>query len=563
MPTQIRREPRDIGCCLIFFVLVSASCGALFYAYQKGNPQGFLGIQDSDGQSCGVDIAVKTQPYLYICPDQQDEFSSSATTVCVDICPASGVTSFCAKGYPSKVAASLVCIPYFDSITWQKLEASSFRFMVAISAFANNVSHSWILLLVVNPVLSFGLSLVFLRSMRMSARFVFWPSLATVVFGFVAVAIYSLQKHFSNGSGSDLLYGIVGLSIAVLALFVTFVSRRSIARSFFFLEASGECLTDSLPMMLQPVFECFKKVVLALIFLFGVASLLSCKDRMSTYLLYSMAFFVLLVFVWLAECMGTLSRFVMGYLSQEWFFSTYDSTQNHKLIPTWNIAEAYRTALQYHWGSLCFGAMANMLLKPVRLVLRLIMLLTKSCGISSVKRFYKRIVPFGDSAYLAIAMEGHRYLDACREAAEILGNESVQEITWLDDILIEVQILGSFAISFWVTCGVWICMATLPSFNDPYSSSYLDDKEIVLATAFLASQLCIWPLMECIGQVADALLFSYRAGSGGYLGIAAMVSERTGLFQMDCVGGPGAFTPFTHHPPKLTQMLVFLNEGQA
>jgi hypothetical protein len=39
--------------------------------------------------------------------------------------------------------------------------------------------------------------------MRMSARFVFWPSLATVVFGFVAVAIYFLQKHFSNGSGRE------------------------------------------------------------------------------------------------------------------------------------------------------------------------------------------------------------------------------------------------------------------------------------------------------------------------------------------------------------------------
>ena len=60
------------------------------------------------------------------------------------------------------------------------------------------------------------------------------------------------------------------------------------------------------------------------------------------------AFFVLLVFVWLAECMGTLSRFVMGYLSQEWFFSTYDSTQNHKLIPTWNIAEAYRMRATKH-----------------------------------------------------------------------------------------------------------------------------------------------------------------------------------------------------------------------
>eukprot|EP00438_Fugacium_kawagutii_P022324 Skav221795 [mRNA] locus=scaffold4067:181984:182304:- [translate_table: standard] len=91
---------------------------------------------------------------------------------------------------------------------------------------------------------------------------------------------------------------------------------------------------------------------------------------------------------------------------------------------------------------------------------------------------------------------------------------------------------------------------------------YVTDKDIVLVTAFLISQLSIWPFMESIGQVADALLFSYRAGSGGYLGIAAMVSERTGLFQVDCVGGADGFTPFTHHPPKLTQMLVYLNEGQ-
>lgn len=48
-------------------------------------------------------------------------------------------------------------------------------------------------------------------------------------------------------------------ALQVLSLFVTFASRRSIARSFFFLEASGECLTDSVSMMLQPVFECGKK----------------------------------------------------------------------------------------------------------------------------------------------------------------------------------------------------------------------------------------------------------------------------------------------------------------
>ena len=260
---------------------------------------------------------------------------------------------------------------------------------------------------------------------------------------------------------------------------------------------------------------------------------------------------------------------------------------------------------------------------------------------------WPRIVSYGDSAYLAIALEGHGYRVACSEAAEILGNESVQEITWLDDVLLEMQILGSCAISFWVTFAVWICISILPDFKNPYSDrsstaralclcsfwsylfyyvlfvdlryhdlsscpalspffcilfslwiapvdcrfqpwsrvvntmamrknkckgtvihfahttkiwGYLADQEVVLVPAFLVSQLCIWPFMESISQVADALVFSYRAGSGGYLGIGAMVSERTGLFQVDCVGGPQGFTPFTHHPPKLTQMLVYLNE---
>lgn len=41
-PTQVQRQPRDIGCCLIFFVVVSASFGALSYAYQKAGGWCFM-----------------------------------------------------------------------------------------------------------------------------------------------------------------------------------------------------------------------------------------------------------------------------------------------------------------------------------------------------------------------------------------------------------------------------------------------------------------------------------------------------------------------------------------
>ena len=59
--------------------------------------------------------------------------------------------------------------------------------------------------------------------------------------------------------------------------------------------------------------------------------------------LWGMALFVLLTFIWFAEIMGTLSRYVTGYLSEEWFFSTYDSSRNQKLVPPQSFAEAYRT----------------------------------------------------------------------------------------------------------------------------------------------------------------------------------------------------------------------------
>ena len=143
----------------------------------------------------------------------------------------------------------------------------------------------------------------------MTARYFFWPSLSTVVLGFAIIGIYLLQKHFSDGAdafsstaasrwtqflqfafssddflcseGRDMVNGIICLSLAApwlqskqplnlrlcawetqaVTLLVILSSRRSIVGSFFYLEASGECLTDSVVMMLQPIFECFKKAV--------------------------------------------------------------------------------------------------------------------------------------------------------------------------------------------------------------------------------------------------------------------------------------------------------------
>ena len=92
---------------------------------------------------------------------------------------------------------------------------------------------------------------------------------------------FSVSLTFLCSEGREMVNGIICLSLAApwlqskqplnlrlcawetqaVTLLVILSSRRSIVGSFFYLEASGECLTDSVVMMLQPILECFKKAV--------------------------------------------------------------------------------------------------------------------------------------------------------------------------------------------------------------------------------------------------------------------------------------------------------------
>ena len=107
---------------------------------------------------------------------------------------------------------------------------------------------------------------------------------------------FSVSLTFLCSEGRDMVNGSICLSLAApwlqskqplnlrlcawetqaVTLLVILSSRRSIVGSFFYLEASGECLTDSVVMMLQPIFECFKKAVFSLMVEHHTKTLLSC-----------------------------------------------------------------------------------------------------------------------------------------------------------------------------------------------------------------------------------------------------------------------------------------------
>ncbi|CAK9046860.1 unnamed protein product [Durusdinium trenchii] len=288
----------------------------------------------------------------------------------------------------------------------------------------------------------------------------------------------------------------------------------------------------------------FLQAVLTSIFLFGTLSLTSCRGNVQIVIFVCMLLFLIVVFLWLVELFRALSYYIVGYLSQDWFYSTYDPDVGHKIVPSGRLLEAYSTALQFHMGSFCYAAIVNVGVKPIRFVLGLITPITRRFGSSRSGSVERTIAPYSDSAILAIVLDGPGYLDACNEANQILAGEDSNRP---DSILLGMRIVCACATSACVTLAVWLGIH--------FMLRDLEGPEIVLA-AFLMAQLCSWSFVECLGHTAEALLFTYRAGRDGYLGIAVMVGERTGLFEMpECVGGQVGLA----QPPKLSQLLPALN----
>ncbi|CAE7895522.1 Slc44a5 [Symbiodinium sp. KB8] len=382
------------------------------------------------------------------------------------------------------------------------------------------------------------------------------------------------QDHEDDeAANGDLLYGIVGTSLAVLTILGACLSRDSIRISFPYLEAAGECLADMPPLMIQPVVETLKKMLLLSLFLYSASRLLSLRLALDNVVFALVALFFVVVFFWLVEVMGSLSRYVLGFLTEEFVFSPYDARNDSKQVPPYVTSEAYKSALVYHFGSLCLGSIANVALKPLRTILRIVTAPTRfgCCLIAfqGMTDFQGRLAAYSDAAYLAMALDGHSYFEATQDSLQMLGAEGQLEAAWLDSTLLEVQLLGTVASASLVAVIVRIMARSMWTFSNVGSELYVEDDGAVAFAAFIVALLCSWCFMESVGFVADALIFSFRAQSKGYLGLTAMVSERAALCEVpDCIsvdrrGQPAALNPFTSYPPKLTQLLTFVNNRRG
>eukprot|EP00440_Ansanella_granifera_P044002 gb/GFBE01047685.1/.p1 GENE.gb/GFBE01047685.1/~~gb/GFBE01047685.1/.p1 ORF type:complete len:620 (+),score=105.68 gb/GFBE01047685.1/:1-1860(+) len=595
-PDKVERRVTDV-CCLIVFVLGCIGfVGALVFAYVKGDPQRLLHLRSSSGQQCGVDVAVESMPYLYFCADQTGLFSVE-DSVCVAGCPrTSDAPEGCQTGYESVATDSMVCMPA-NKDKELRLEMSSSATVDAVIKLAlnfNDVQRAWFPLLFLTPAFSIAFGFLYIRALRWEAQNIFWVSFAVFTAALAGAGIYYIDRHFRTANANtaesaettsdDLMYGIIGIVLAVALAIVTFVNRKSIQRSFKCLEAASECMQDMSSMMWLPIIESCKKALLVILFVFGAACLISCQGEIDLATYNALVIFVFFMFFWISETFSALTHFVVGFMAQEWYFSANIAFQDAKQTEPQALTRAYLIGLRYHVGSFAFGGLANVVLKPARFTFRLLTMPTRYYGVAEgvcrpLVAVYDKLAPFCDHAYLEISLDGQHFYTASKAAWVILAPKGFEDSTFqFHGSLLELQLIGAGCTSGIVAFLVNRILRYSPVFSDEASSHHIADTGLITWLAFIMAFFCVWPFMNSYGHVSDALLFCFKAESAhipfGLGDVIASARERASLCEVpECLGGRenqmydtsgvGGVThklkqAFDRHPPKTSSLFESL-----
>eukprot|EP00931_Biecheleriopsis_adriatica_P049653 TRINITY_DN28725_c0_g1_i1.p1 TRINITY_DN28725_c0_g1~~TRINITY_DN28725_c0_g1_i1.p1 ORF type:complete len:614 (+),score=91.51 TRINITY_DN28725_c0_g1_i1:68-1909(+) len=583
-PERVERKVTDVGCCVTFLIGVAGFTVILVYSFITGDPQRLLQLKDTSGQQCGVSPGVESTPYLFFCPDASGSFSQS---VCVDACPGSAEpTQYCQYGYDSIATDSMVCFPALQvNISKAFPDNPATAEVYELASRYNDIQRAWFPLLLVSPVLAALLGIMYIRLLDSEGRVIFWVNFAVLVITLIGGGTYYIVRHFKTqveeASQDDLLYGALAITLGLLAAVVTYINREGVQRSFKCLEAAGECIGEMGSMIWLPVLESLQKALLLGIFVFGTACLVSLHGFMGSTEYYALVVYSLFMFFWIVEALGALSQFVLGFMSEEWYFSSYSAFSfNMKEVQPRALSRAYAAGITYHMGSFAMGSLLNVLLKPLRTCFRFLTMCSRrydadphagACG--GCVNIYDKLAPFSDTAWLEVSLTGKAYVPSAQAAYEIIAPKGYQDGTFqFHGALFELQLVGAGCISGIAGVTVWLITRFIPFYNDPTSSNFISDTALVASTAFFIAAFTVWPFMVSYGHVADALLFCFKTEAssailGGINDLVGSARERAALCEVpDCLGGnsrkTGGFSAlkfaFDKHPPKTSYLFQSL-----
>lgn len=452
--------------------------------------------------------------------------------------------------YGTTVFAARYCLPSNEEYRKQVEAALSDNVATRWILNLSGVWNAWLALLLAG-IVAFVLGYAYLIILKWLARILVYISMAILCVAPLVAGVYLCSTYYGGGVDGipstgdaqwDLIIGISCIVLSLIFIILACCACASINTAIACVEAACDCMWDLPSLLLEPALSLTFKIFWILLMGAGFFLLVSCGDvRKVTLGQYVQAgdstdltgvfrtfvfntdqirymFYYIFMFFWISEICTALSQFVLAYAVQLWYFTPYGDTYE-KDTPACPLCRGYVKGLQYHLGTLAFGALLVAVLRLIRMILGYIAkqadkdgnpaaaCAAKSC-LCIITCFQRCIEFINKNAYMDVAINSTDFCTAAKNAFRFITQEFaaigiLNGATWM------FQLAGVGAIT---GVGTWICFTVIKSFDwftDPTSDHYVPDPVLVTVFAGIICALIAIAFMIVFDTVADTILYCF------------------------------------------------------
>jgi hypothetical protein len=433
-------------------------------------------------------------------------------------------------------------------------------FLVSMLSVALGVAYVYLIKVAAKPVV-YGTLIIVLAVSLITSVFFFFASLTEVPgvndqldsWG-VLDSYYALNPIFERDTAADatifsLILGGIFLVISLSLISTITHLNYDWANIHEILDASSECFGAVYQMILPPILEALWKFILMWILCDKFRWLVSvgffddyrivvngqqfrgksARFEFDWWIVPWMVFYIYGA-VWILEVCTAMGQFMNSYMTVSWYFMKKVGKSKPGVPPS-PIIHAMTDALLYHFGSICLGASIVPWLRILRVgkfmlkmsvpdgehgnccsrcigkccdgIGTLFEKCAKCCNKGSDKSWATR---FTKTAYVDVIIRSQHFLNASTYARSIIhSHPPCEHKLYACEIVTSIGVVTIGLVGSFLTH----LMLMLPSFEDPTSSSYIEEPLAVDIIAFLLCAQIGYGFMLLFDNTADCLLYCY------------------------------------------------------
>lgn len=539
-PLNCKRRTTDMSWLVLFIGCMCFLASSVLYAAVRGSLAEYFGFTDYSGHICGVSESVVGEPYVYMCRDSGSGLDEDHP-ICVTGCPRSADSkTFCPGGvggasrsvndYPTKPYAGKLCMPINralkDILTAKISGTPGTKFFLIVAEILEDI---WPL--AISAVVAVLLGFVHLFLLRRFGMCFVWMGFLAMTGVPLLLGIKLISASYTGSLDDVVIFGdeqgayVAGLLMCSFSLVLSCLvlcSYQDLLLARMTTKAAVECILDTLGLLVEPFIALAIRVFMFVNLTLGFLLLSSSEGWQWEGFAFSgpLPLFMVLYIVaalWVLQVCSALSQYIAAFVTEEWFFATYNAVVFSKDVDPAVMRKAYYSGLRYHLGTLACGACVLPLVRGPRALLGFVAQASQRmdnavgrfinrCCICCIEFYYRRLECLNRSAYFDVALNSLPLQPAAVHALAVLSDDATDVLSmhgaaWL------IELGGAGGVTA-VCVGLTHLMCKhFPPFSDPASPFNVANPILIdLVTAVICYPIAAM-FLAVVVHVSDCILF--------------------------------------------------------